>query len=72
MENVLHWGAKHRKIFFENMLLHARTNIGITFLAYFPKHNQTAENNLHGAKHNLKENDLCWFGHGPHGSQENM
>ena len=54
------------------MLLHARTNIGITFLAYFPKHNQTAENNLHGAKHNLKENDLCWFGHGPHGSQENM
>lgn len=54
-ENVLHWGAKHRKIFSENMLLHARINTGITFPSYFSKHNQTAENILHIAKHNLKK-----------------
>ena len=48
-------GAKHRKIFSENMLLHARINTGITFPLYFSKHNQTAENILHIAKHNLKK-----------------
>ena len=37
------------------MLLHARTNIGITFPTYFSKHNETAENILHVAKHSLKK-----------------
>ena len=67
LENVLDWGAKYRKIFAGNMLLHARPNTRNTFKAYFPKHNQTVENILHleiilcVAKHSHSNNELLSY-----------